>query len=580
MKLFSKISSIRLTMILIGLLCCVEPILAQGGQTHIVAPSETLSLIAAKYNVPAQAIMAVNSLDNPDMLVAGQRLIIPPIRATTSDTNAVKPTTTGGDTIGTYTVRPGDILSAIAAHFGTSIENLAAMNSLSGPDVIVVGQVLKVPLREAQQTGSTTSQTQGSSQAQTPSQAPATYQCGGYYTIRAGDTLSDIALAQGVTIQAIIQTNNLAGETIYADQKLCVPNPSTSVSQASRSSPAPKPTYHIVQVGDTLSDIAWKYGVSVATLMQASGLSDASYIWVGQKLHLSGRAYSAKAQTRSPEGDQAKQTQEKPKKQYHHSKEPSYVPPRDYPDTQPYGCFNPQEAYGPVSPPRHKPGPPAYNPNPQQPPEMTVVRTVNKWCAVVSYSDDPDGLTMVDVSAVGRPGEAVHIQVDHEVLRVTSGGFYDSQPEAAWHITGGPKTVHVFVQGERSEKLKLDLPAGKRAYVIFKYVSVTEEPRPRSVTGWSARIINNTGGAIPGNGVSSVIVIHAGAVGIPISIRSEGHDFRAVCHTGTKPEHGAGACEFGGLWPGKYTLAVEGAGISAEVYVDGVGMAEILFDHS
>ena len=47
---------------------------------HIVEPGEALSLIAERYGVSIQAILQVNHLDDPDNIVAGQQLLIPPRR--------------------------------------------------------------------------------------------------------------------------------------------------------------------------------------------------------------------------------------------------------------------------------------------------------------------------------------------------------------------------------------------------------------------------------------------------------------------------------------------------------------------
>ena len=45
----------------------------------------------------------------------------------------------------TYKVQPGDTLSAIAARFGTTVKELAALNGITNPSLIRVGQVLKLP---------------------------------------------------------------------------------------------------------------------------------------------------------------------------------------------------------------------------------------------------------------------------------------------------------------------------------------------------------------------------------------------------------------------------------------------------
>jgi LysM repeat protein len=45
----------------------------------------------------------------------------------------------------TYTVRPGDTLSAIAARYGTTVQAIAELNGIENPSLIRVGQVLRIP---------------------------------------------------------------------------------------------------------------------------------------------------------------------------------------------------------------------------------------------------------------------------------------------------------------------------------------------------------------------------------------------------------------------------------------------------
>ena len=95
----------------------------------------------------------------------------------------------------TYTVRSGDTLSSIAAKFGTSYQTLASLNGISNPNLIYVGQVLRV---------------NGSANAGSV-----------YYTVRAGDNLSSIASRYGTSYQSIASLNGLANPNlIYAGQTL------------------------------------------------------------------------------------------------------------------------------------------------------------------------------------------------------------------------------------------------------------------------------------------------------------------------------------------------------------------------
>lgn len=94
-----------------------------------------------------------------------------------------------------YTVRSGDTLSSIASKFGTSYQALASLNGISNPNLIYVGQVLRV---------------NGSASASSV-----------YYTVRAGDNLSAIASRYGTSYQSIASLNGLANPNlIYAGQTL------------------------------------------------------------------------------------------------------------------------------------------------------------------------------------------------------------------------------------------------------------------------------------------------------------------------------------------------------------------------
>ena len=104
--------------------------LAQGGTVHVVRPGETLSAIARLYGFSPAAIADANSLLNPSLIFAGQRLTIP--QAGPADGS-------------THVVRPGETLTSIARRYGVDPAQLAAANGLWDPNRIFVGQVLRIP---------------------------------------------------------------------------------------------------------------------------------------------------------------------------------------------------------------------------------------------------------------------------------------------------------------------------------------------------------------------------------------------------------------------------------------------------
>jgi hypothetical protein len=94
---------------------------------------------------------------------------------------------------------------------------------------------------------------------------------------------------------------------------------------------------------------------------------------------------------------------------------------------------------------------------------------------------------------------------------------------------------------------------------------------------WRGWVVSNSSGEQKGDGVSSVIVVRVlGWRGVPVRITGGG-GWSTTCVTGTKPEYGPDACEFGGLWPGTYRLQPNEADIEVSVPMDGLGIAFVEF---
>ena len=103
---------------------------------YTVRPGESLSDVAAFFGTTVEAIVALNGLTNPDLVAPGQRLLVPAPPATTAP---------GRVFMSEYVVQPGENLTDIAARFGTTVEALAAANSLANPSAIRIGDRLLVP---------------------------------------------------------------------------------------------------------------------------------------------------------------------------------------------------------------------------------------------------------------------------------------------------------------------------------------------------------------------------------------------------------------------------------------------------
>lgn len=238
--------------------------------SYTVKSGDTLSGIASQYNTTVNQIVSLNQLSNPNLIYVGQVLKLKNSQTTNSSSSSSSTATT---TAGTYTVKAGDTLSAIASRYSTSSSTLALLNSLSNPNLIYVGQVLKVS-------------SNASTSSLTSSSANSTVTTAASYTVKAGDTLSAIAAKYGTTYQALASTNSISNPNdIYVGQVIKVSATATAASSQAASSTNSNGSY-TVKSGDTLYGIALANGLNWQTLAKQNGISDPNVIFVGQKLSL------------------------------------------------------------------------------------------------------------------------------------------------------------------------------------------------------------------------------------------------------------------------------------------------------
>jgi soluble lytic murein transglycosylase-like protein len=129
---------------------------------HTVAPGETLWSIAASNNLTTRTVAVYNGLSEDSHVILGSTIMVPTVAegAISLQNAGLVPVTTAAATpapaaaaassgapapMGSYIVRPGDSLSALAASAGVPMENMAAMNGLDPAQPLLIGTVLKLP---------------------------------------------------------------------------------------------------------------------------------------------------------------------------------------------------------------------------------------------------------------------------------------------------------------------------------------------------------------------------------------------------------------------------------------------------
>jgi N-acetylmuramoyl-L-alanine amidase len=145
-----------LTTVIVLVAAFAAPATAVADVPHTVARGETLTSVAAADGLSVAQLAAANGLAPDARLLAGATLRIPPRDTpTASDAASTGSASTGsaGSTAATssdaaaggYRVVRGDTLSAIAARYGVTVDELAAANGLDPRGILPAGARLSIP---------------------------------------------------------------------------------------------------------------------------------------------------------------------------------------------------------------------------------------------------------------------------------------------------------------------------------------------------------------------------------------------------------------------------------------------------
>jgi LysM repeat protein len=237
--------------------------------------------IAAANNLTTRTVAAFNGVSEDHQVVLGSTIMVPStvegyaslqqagLVAAEPSQAAAAPSSSAGS----YTVQAGDTLSAIAARAGVSMSSLAAANGLDPNAFLLTGTVLSLA------GGSAPAQAAAAPAASGP--APQ-----GAYTVRAGDTLGNLARQAGVPMEAMAAMNGLDPDGLLLEGTvLKLPGGAPAPAGASQPEPAthvvpdaaPAPTAQHVTAAD-VQNVAAAHGVSpslaAAIAWQESGFNN------------------------------------------------------------------------------------------------------------------------------------------------------------------------------------------------------------------------------------------------------------------------------------------------------------------
>jgi len=150
----------------------------------------------------------------------------------------------------THTVRSGQTLSHVAHRYGTTVAALKQANGIRNADMVRVGQLIQLPVHD-----------DGAGRTRT-------------HRVRRGQTLSRVAQLYGTTVGTLKRRNLIRdADMIRTGQVIEVP---------ARPNRGAGYLRHSVRRGETLSDIAVRYGVTVAVLSRRNRIGDPRRLRAGQ----------------------------------------------------------------------------------------------------------------------------------------------------------------------------------------------------------------------------------------------------------------------------------------------------------
>ncbi len=219
----------------------VLPVSAQvGSPVYIVQPGDTLSAIAARFNVDTAELMNANNLSNPDQLAAGQQLVIPGLEGVSG-------------ILATEVVAYGDDFRSLSRRTQVSLPMLKKLNRLVSPTELYAGVSLIIPQAESR---------------------PALTARTGLST---GETLLEAAIRQDTDPWALVQINGLAGTWAGLPGDILY-TPSGDSNQAATGLPA-------IFSSARISSLPLKQGGTAEIHVQLSQPATLGGVLVDQPLH-------------------------------------------------------------------------------------------------------------------------------------------------------------------------------------------------------------------------------------------------------------------------------------------------------
>ncbi|KAE9380125.1 carbohydrate-binding module family 50 protein [Stipitochalara longipes BDJ] len=220
-----------------------------------------MTLISQKLKMSLQALEALN----PQVKPPAYQLNIGDVLQTSASSSGPGPNT-GPASKGTYTVKSGDNMSLISQNLGIPLQALEAANPQVRPPEfkLNVGDILQIPGGSGQSAGTTVGPSAG------PNPTPGGTTNSGTYVVQSGDSMDSISRKLGITLQALEVANpQVKGPAFQIKPGDVLQTTGGKQGGNGSGSGGNSHTYTVV-AGNTMSSIAAARGISLQALEAAN----------------------------------------------------------------------------------------------------------------------------------------------------------------------------------------------------------------------------------------------------------------------------------------------------------------------
>ncbi len=273
-----------------------------GSFAYIIKPGDTFFLLAQRFGTTVAAIQALNPGLDPMNLQIGQVVCIPAAEG------SLPPGTCPTGSFA-YTIRAGDTFFLLAQRFGTTVENIEALNPNADPMNLQIGSQVCIPGAprseeevDAQEAAPVIAQAKDAKvdapkmEAAVPVVAARQCPMGSFaYTIMAGDTFFRLAQRFGTTVESIQALNpGMNPNSLQVGSVVCVsagtpmvPPTMLPTTMPPKTCPANSFAYTI-KSGDTFFMLAERFGTTVEAIQALNPGMNPNNLQIGMPICIPG----------------------------------------------------------------------------------------------------------------------------------------------------------------------------------------------------------------------------------------------------------------------------------------------------